>query len=297
MRIEFFIRSPADAAQTMMLLKKHCPLTVSGYNLPNKVPKDPLLATADAICAGYGDSLDLCVHYSLKYNSERRGEETVEKFKAFLARCPTTVAHVLLVTGGAGGGGKPRKAMNAVTCLEQLQKDNYTIPQHIKLGVAFNPYYPTHMDEELARLEAKLRSGYVSTIWLNMGSDTDKLQAALKSITTMDVVVEKGVRLVGSVFIPSKALLNKFRFRMWSGLYLDELYMKDVEGAMSKTETILDIYEKHNVEPLIESAIRTEKDVQQLTALMTSGLTADSSSSSSSSSSTNNSNEVLAKTG
>ena len=274
MRVEFFIRTPNDAISTIDVLRRCCPLTISGYNLPNKIPKDPLIDNAETISTAVsgGAALDLCVHYSLKYNAERRGEDTACKFKAFLTRCPPTVPHVLLVTGGAGGGGKPRKAMNAVTCLEQLQKDQYQLPPHVKIGVAFNPYYPTHMDEEFQRLEAKLKTGYVSSVWLNMGSDTDKLRMALESITTMDIVVNTGVRLIGSIFVPSKALLNKFRFRMWSGLYLGEDYMTDVEGANTVTDRILALYAQYNVEPLVESAIRTEKDVQQLTELMTKSL-------------------------
>jgi hypothetical protein len=266
MRVELFYKNPTEAITTISLLQQSHPYAIHGYNLPNKVPKDPVLENAAAVLDKFPEA-DLCVHYSLKYNSERRGDDTVDKFKRFLDAC--TFPKVLLVSGGAGGGGKPKKAMNCVTCLQQLRKDGYSLPSRVKLGVAYNPYYPTHQDEEFRRLREKLDTGYVSHIWLNMGSDTDALKTALDAITALNID-EKGIRLIGSLFVPSKALLAKFKFRMWAGLYLSDEYLGSVQGAMRVTGEIMDLYERYQVEPLIESAIRTEKDVQLFTELISS---------------------------
>ena len=54
---------------------------------------------------------------------------------------------------------------------------------------------------------------------------------------------------------------------MWSGLYLSEEYLASVEGANRITCEIIRLYEQHNVEPIIESALRTAKEVQQLSDL------------------------------
>ena len=183
MRVEFFFREPSAALLTIGLLGSHSgpkfpPIT--GYNIPNKVNNDPLLANAKFIRDGQPDAAttDLCVHYSLKYHATKRGEHTVEQFREFMNNCDG-IAKILLVSGGAGGApGKPRAAMNTVTCLAQLRRENYVLPPGKELGVAFNPYYPTPAarEDEWQRLRAKLESGYITSIWLNMGSDTTILQ-------------------------------------------------------------------------------------------------------------------------
>ena len=63
---------------------------------------------------------------------------------------------------------------------------------------------------------------------------------------------------------------------MWSGLYLSEEYLASVEGAMRITADIISLYEQHSVEPIIESAIRTAKEVQQLSDLFASRNAAES---------------------
>ena len=40
------------------------------------------------------------------------------------------------------------------------------------IGVAFNPYLPSFMfEEEILRLEKKLKSGLVTSIWIQFGTD------------------------------------------------------------------------------------------------------------------------------
>lgn len=179
------------------------------------------------------------------------------------------VKKVLLVSGGAGGGGKQKKQFNTVTCLQALKEEGYVVPDGIQIGIAFNPYWPApqHKEEEFGRLKAKLATGYVRHIWLNFGSDTKALDDAL---TALDDVLKsdadrfRSIRLFGSLMVPSKQLLAKFRFRMWSGLFLSEEFMSSVEGAAEVTREIMRIYDKHQVEYLVESAIRNEKDIKML---------------------------------
>ena len=211
MRVELFFREPSAALITIGLLGSHSGPkfpTITGYNLPNKVNNDPLLANARTIRESFPDTAttDLCVHYSLKYHATKRGEQTVAQFREFLSSCDEGISNVLLVSGGAGGApGKPRAAMNTVTCLAQLRCENYMLPPGKEIGVAFNPYYPTPAarEDEWQRLRDKLDSGYVTSVWLNMGSDTAILQETLEQLAAMNLK-ERGVRVLGSLFVPSK---------------------------------------------------------------------------------------------
>jgi hypothetical protein len=130
---------------------------------------------------------------------------------------------------------------------------------------------------ERERLAAKLNTGLVSTVWVNFGADAAAADSGLTYLRQLDAELRTGesavvspqsppLRVVGSLFIPSKAWLNKMRFRGWAGCFLGEKegeYLGSVEGATQATLELLKVYEKHGVEPLVESSVRTEKEAQE----------------------------------
>ena len=292
MRVEFFGKTSTDISGIASLVVRHqshpslSPIT--GFNLPNKVANDPLLLDAARhLQSSIRDAdrpMDLCLHYSLKYNTAKKSWDALSKFKDFLSEASLLsavgsaddsdqpsglpVRKVLLVSGGAGGGGKQKKQFNTVTCLQALQEEGYQMPPGIDLGVAFNPYWPApeHKEDEYQRLKSKLATSFVKQIYINFGSDTKALEDAL-TVLSRDLKEDektKDIGLFGSIMVPSKALLAKFKFRMWSGLFLSEEFLGSVEGAAEITCEIERIYKKFGVECLVESAIRTEKDMTNL---------------------------------
>ena len=46
------------------------------------------------------------------------------------------------------------------------------------------------------------------------------------------------------------------RFRPWNGVFLNEKYLENVEGAAEVTHELLDMYRSHGVLPLVESAVQ-----------------------------------------
>lgn len=300
MRVEFFGKTSTEISGIASLVLRHqahlSPVygsQLSGFNLPNKVANDPLLLDAarhlqSSIRDSDISSVDLCLHYSLKYNAAKKSPEALSKFKEFLSqtsllagngpadgdsdedRPPSAlpVKKVLLVSGGPGGGGKQKKQFNTVTCLQSLREEGYEMPPGIDLGVAFNPYWPApeHKHEEYERLKSKLATRYVKQIYINFGSDTKALEDALTVLSDELKGDErtKDIGLYGSLMVPSKALLAKFKFRMWSGLFLSEDFLGSVEGAAEITREIKRVYDKFGVECLVESAIRTDKDMTNL---------------------------------
>jgi hypothetical protein len=143
--------------------------------------------------------------------------------------------HVLLVSGG----GK-KKAFDSVAALQALQQQQAQAqargsaprpPPLPPLAVAFNPYLPdaAAAAAERARLRAKLQTGLVSAVYLQMGTDLGRLQAGLACVrealqelglgtATQQAQQQqhgqaRGVALYGSVFLPSKRLLAQMRFR------------------------------------------------------------------------------------
>lgn len=78
----------------------------------------------------------------------------------------------------------------------------------------------------------------------------------------------KDIKVVGSLFIPSKQLLARFKFRPWNGVFLSELYLSDVASAMAISLEIVDIYNEYGVEVVVESSIVTDADVARLDSIL-----------------------------
>lgn len=183
-------------------------LTPHPHNMQQQQAASPAPATSGSAAA----QLDVCLHYSLKYNYEKTPERSLARLLTFCQDLQTLLAqqqqlqqvvqaqgsldfssasgssgssqpgsavtphvdlHVLLVSGG----GKKKK-FDSVAALHGLQ-------QHIQqqdgsagktclpsLAVAFNPYLPdpAAAAEERKRLKAKLHSGLVDRVYLQVGS-------------------------------------------------------------------------------------------------------------------------------
>merc|ERR1711991_350374 len=98
--------------------------------------------------------------------------------------------------------------------------------------------------------------------YLQFGSDVEKLREGLEFLCHElgKTNRRQKLKVVGSVMLPSKMLLARFRFRPWAGMVLSEEFLHDVETADAIVRDILRVYREYNVEPLLETAIRSEKD-------------------------------------
>ena len=180
-------------------------------------------------------------------------------------------ASSVLVVSGTG----KKKASNSVTLLEKVP--NFTS----RAGCAFNPYIGCSLDpregrelrrcEEYSRLAQKLSCKCVSSVWLQFGVDATALQDGLAHLKKfLEMKGRDNVRIFGSVFIPSKSWVAKMKFRCWSGVFLGSKEDGDYfnGGAVSATRRVLKIYADHGVTPLIESSVRSERDVHECIEFM-----------------------------
>jgi len=167
-------------------------------------------------------ALDICLHYSLKYNYEKTPERSLARLLNFCkalheqqmcrrqsqdkpsgsnpAQSSSTssgstqpaadslgaaAVHVLLVSGG----GK-KKRFDTVAALQALQKHQQQQQQQQEpgsalvlpsLAVAFNPYLPDEAAaaEERRRLRAKLQTGLVGKVYLQVGLEQVLLMTCL----------------------------------------------------------------------------------------------------------------------
>jgi hypothetical protein len=232
------------------------------FNLPNKIKNErkDLLKSASIIQDEFGkgvENLDICIHYSMKNNKSKLVEESLDMFTSFLQQATSPenpIREILLCSGG----GKDKAKIDSLQILKSLPPS--LIPENISLAVVFNPY-DINTENEQGRLKEKLFYS-VDRIYLQFGSDVDKL------IEGMDFIVELNkervlngkvpLKITGSVMIPSKQLLARFRFRPWAGLVLSEDFLNDIDFADKTVRNLIKIYNKYNVEPIIETTINSK---------------------------------------
>ena len=186
--------------------------------------KDDLLESVATIYEGLPKAR-LCVHYALKWNSKGSSGATLTAFQDFchqLARYEGT--SVLLVSGTRPGKNDSVQVtdlaraelaipaqrsfdthLRIAQALQMLQEQKDPQTAGLPIAVAFNPYFPDQADfaKEKQRLERKLQTGLVDSIYLQNGNDLQRLKEGLTFIE--QVQCKKGsLKILGSVFLPSK---------------------------------------------------------------------------------------------
>ncbi|CAK0843791.1 unnamed protein product, partial [Prorocentrum cordatum] len=225
-------------------------------NVPNKRPGQARqLLQAAAAAAEEVPGAEVCLHYSLKYQPGG-----AQAFRAFCAEASRIPGCSVLLVSGTGR----RSGPDSCACLEELSLEPPGARGLPPLGVAFSPF--EEPGPERARLLRKLRTGLVSQVWLQLGSDLRALRSGLEFLAEQRL---PGLR--GSVFLPSRATLAKQRARPWAGVYLGEEYLASVEGAEDITRRTLAIFAEFGVAPLLESPVEDAPAVAQAAALLGSG--------------------------
>ena len=116
-----------------------------------------------------------------------------------------------------------------------------------------------------------------------MGSDLaalesglDYVQSVARELETANVVArghkndeqQQKLEIFGSIFLPSKKLLAQMKFRPWNGVFLSDEYLSSVENAESITSSLLKVYRKRGVVPLLESAVKSTEELLKVQKMM-----------------------------
>ena len=64
---------------------------------------------------------------------------------------------------------------------------------------------------------------------------------------------DKELNLFGSLFIPSKQFIARFKFRPWKEVYISKKYLYDLDNFLDFTKDLVSFYKKNNITPVIES--------------------------------------------
>ena len=122
-----------------------------------------------------------------------------------------------------------------------------------QLGIAYNPYLNKYFNFSLERerFKKKFSSGLINSIWLQFGTDIKLLQREVTFIQKYDK--NKNLKFYGSLLIPSKQFISRFKFRPWSGVHIANEYLYSLENFYSYTNDLISFYLDNNITPFIET--------------------------------------------
>ncbi len=229
-------------------------------NIPCKgnIKKDFLLEVVKFIGVNY-KNLDIIYHYSFYHQFQNNKYLSYQNFLNFVEvnKIYNKGNEILLVSGS-----KKRNEFEVLNILEKLKFD---LNNNIKFGVAFNPYFYEENDYKVERnrLIDKLNSNFVQSIWLQFGSEINRLRTEINIMKIMignfQKIIDKEIKIYGSLFIPSKQFIARFKFRPWKGVYLSNEYLNSLEESSKITKKIIDFYSNNSIIPLVETELSTEK--------------------------------------
>ncbi len=241
-------------------------------NIPckNNLKKDFLLESIK-ISREEFPHIDIIPHFSILHEFKRNRTNTQDSFLNFLQSVNKLgCKHVLLVSGS-----QKRSSLDAVSSLSMLNDNPIVFNQDLSIGVAFNPYLQGFLfDEEVLRLEKKLQSGLVNSIWIQFGTDYNLLKSRIEILSNIiSMKTHKNpqipnIALFGSIFIPSKQFLNRFKFRPWKGVFCSNEFLESVDFANNSIIELLKIYRHYKICPLIENTITSEDQLNRLKMIL-----------------------------
>ena len=237
-------------------------------NIPckNSLKKDFLIESIK-ISKEEFPNLDIIPHFSIQHEFKRNKINTQNSLLNFLTFVESLgCKQVLLVSGS-----QKRSTLDSVLALYMLKDNSLFFNQDIFIGVAFNPYLPDILfDEEILRLEKKLQSGLVSSIWIQFGTDSNLLKSRMEIFSyLLSKTIYKNskisnIMLFGSVLIPSKQFLTRFKFRPWKGVYCSNEFLESVDFANILITELLETYKQYKICPIIETDMTTEDQLKKL---------------------------------
>ena len=264
-RIEISFKSFDELRKTLSFYQRN---NLYKINVPckNTLKKDFLLKSIE-IAKDEFPNIDIIPHFSILHEFKRNMINTQDSLVNFMEAVKYYgCKHVLLVSGS-----QKRESLDSVSALCMLKDNSLFFNQDISFGVAFNPYLPPYLfDEEILRLEKKLQSGLVSSIWIQFGTDYKLLKTRIKILSRLiSATINKNpkiskISLFGSILIPSKQFLARFKFRPWKGVYCSNEFLESEEIAHKIITNILMTYKQNEIFPLIETNISTDEHLKKL---------------------------------
>ncbi|MDA9704211.1 hypothetical protein N9U76_02100 [Prochlorococcus sp. AH-736-L19] len=173
-------------------------------------------------------------------------EKSYQDFLEFLKNSYSNNNYQILLVSGSN----KKKNFDAINVLSSIKKEKNL---KVKLGIAYNPYLKDfyNIPTERERFERKISTGLINSIWFQYGTDIKVIQKEVNFLK--NAAKNEELNLFGSLLIPSKQFIARFKFRPWKGVYISEKYLFSLENFYDFTKDLVLFYKKNDITPVIET--------------------------------------------
>ena len=219
---------------------------LNNINIPCKgiIKKELFNSTIKYISQNFPE-FDVTYHYSLYHQYSKNREKSYQDFLDFLKNSYSKNYKILLVSGS-----NKKKNFDTLDVLNSIKKEKNL---KVKVGIAYNPYLKKYykVSSERERFDRKISSGLINSIWFQYGTDIQVLHNELTYLK--NALTNQKLNMFGSLFIPSKQFIARFKFRPWKGVYISENFLYSLESYYAFTRDLISFYKKNNIIPVIET--------------------------------------------
>ena len=220
---------------------------INNINIPCKglIKRDLFSSTINYISKNFQE-FNLTYHYSLYHQYSKNKKKSYQDFLKFIKNSNTNRKYEILLVSGSN----KKKNFDSIDALGYLKNEKNL---QVKLGIAYNPYLKKYynVSSERERFERKISTGLINSIWFQYGTDINVLQNELTYLKNL--AKEEKLNLFGSLFIPSKQFIARFKFRPWKEVYISEKCLYALENFFDFTNDLVSFYKENNITPVIES--------------------------------------------
>jgi len=231
---------------------------INNINIPCKgvIKKDLFNSTIRYISKNYNE-FNVTYHYSLYHQYSKNKEKSYQDFLGFLKNSYSNKNYEVLLVSGSN----KKKNFDAINVLNKIKEEKIL---NVKFGVAYNPYLKKYYEDnsERERFDRKLSSGLINSIWFQYGTDIEVLQNEVHYLKK--IVKYEKINLFGSLLIPSKQLIARFKFRPWKGVHISEKYLCSLDDFYDFTRDLVCFYKNNNITPVIETDIASSEKLDSV---------------------------------
>jgi len=244
LRFELSFKNISQLENKLNFCKFH---KIKNINIPCKgnIKKDFFNSTIKYISKNYQD-LNLTYHYSLYHQYSQNKEKSYQDLLDFLKNSYSNRNYEILLVSGSN----KKKNLEVINVLSKLKEEKNL---KVKLGIAYNPYLKKYynISSERERFERKFSTGLINSIWFQYGTDINVLKNEVNYIK--NTAKDEKLNLFGSLFIPSKQFIARFKFRPWKEVYISEKCLYALDNFFDFTSDLVSFYKHNNITPVIES--------------------------------------------
>jgi len=220
---------------------------IKNINIPCKglIKKDLFNSTINYISKNF-EEFNVTYHYSLYHQYSKNKNKSYQDFLDFIKNSHSNRNYEILLVSGSN----KKKNFDSIDALGFLKNEKNL---KVKLGIAYNPYLKKYynISSERERFEKKISTGLINSIWFQYGTDIEVLQNEVTYLK--NIAKDKKLNLFGSLFIPSKQFIARFKFRPWKEVYISEKFLNTLDNFFDFTSDLVSFYKNNNITPVIES--------------------------------------------